>query len=122
MLITPQQIKTRRINLGLSQMELAEKLTVSQNTIARLERGELEPEHPGMLVLAFQALEQAFIKPQTEAQLAKRRKEILALGKKIDKDLKDLAQENLKAFDKLLTNPSVKELTEQRLKDFDKLI
>ena len=34
------------LNLGLSQMELAEKLTVSQNTIARWERGELEPEHP----------------------------------------------------------------------------
>lgn len=122
MIITPEEIRTRRVNLALSQMELAEKLTVSQNTIARWERGELEPEHPRMLILAFQALEQAFIKPQTEAELAKRRKKILALGKKIDKDLTELAKENLKAFDNLLTGQSAKELTEQRLKDFDKLI
>ena len=122
MIITPEEIKTRRVNLALSQIELAEKLTVSQNTIARWERGELEPEHPGMLILAFQALEQAFIKPQTEAQLAKRRKKILALGKKIDKDLTELAKENLKAFDNLLTNKDLKEVTKENLKVFDKLI
>lgn len=96
MLITPQEIKQRRVNLELSQTQLAEKLSVSQNTIARWERGELEPKHPGMLILAFQALEQSYIKPQTQAELAKRRERILALGKKIDKDLKTLAQKNNK--------------------------
>lgn len=98
-MITPEEIKSRRVNLGLSQMQLAEKLTVSQNTIARWERGELLPEHPGMLILAFQGLEKTYINPETAAVLAERRKKLLALGKKIDKQLKELNEENLKALE-----------------------
>ena len=36
-------IKSRRKNIGLTQKELAEKVGVSMNTVARWERGENEP-------------------------------------------------------------------------------
>jgi len=50
------RLKRERENLGLSQAELARELTVSSNTIARWERGELKIEHPGMIDLALNAL------------------------------------------------------------------
>lgn len=49
-------LKRDREALGLSQAELARKLSVSSNTIARWERGELRIEHPAMLQLAITAL------------------------------------------------------------------
>jgi transcriptional regulator with XRE-family HTH domain len=42
--------------LGLSQADLAERLGVSANTIARWERGELAIQHPEMLRLALDSL------------------------------------------------------------------
>lgn len=52
-------LKRQREALGLSQVELARKLSVSSNTIARWERGELKIEHPAMLQLAMAALRDA---------------------------------------------------------------
>jgi DNA-binding transcriptional regulator YiaG len=51
------RLKQVREALGLSQVELGRKLSVSANTIARWERGELKIEHPSMLQLALAALE-----------------------------------------------------------------
>lgn len=50
------RLKQGREALGLSQVELGRKLSVSANTIARWERGELKIEHPSMLQLALAAL------------------------------------------------------------------
>lgn len=54
--MTPKEIREARYGLGLSQNELGELLDVSRNTIARWERGEIQPEHPRMLELALSAL------------------------------------------------------------------
>jgi transcriptional regulator with XRE-family HTH domain/uncharacterized protein YuzE len=51
------EIRKERERIGLSQLELARKLSVSPNTIARWERGELKIEHPGMLQLALKSLD-----------------------------------------------------------------
>jgi len=50
------RLKRERESLGFSQSELARELSVSPNTIARWERGELKIEHPGMIHLALNAL------------------------------------------------------------------
>ena len=49
-------LRRERERIGLSQVELARRLSVSANTIARWERGELNIEHPGMLQLALASL------------------------------------------------------------------
>ena len=52
----PQQIKAIRAALGMTQAELARILGVSWNTVARWERGEMEP--PGNLLdLALRTVE-----------------------------------------------------------------
>lgn len=51
-----EKIRRKREQLGMSQVELARKLSVSPNTVARWERGELKIEHPGMLQLALASL------------------------------------------------------------------
>lgn len=56
------KLRRERERLGLSQLELARKMSVSANTIARWERGELKIEHPGMLRLAL-----ASLRPSTTA-------------------------------------------------------
>jgi DNA-binding transcriptional regulator YiaG len=50
------RLRKERERIGLSQLELARKLSVSPNTVARWERGELKIEHPGMLQLALKSL------------------------------------------------------------------
>jgi transcriptional regulator with XRE-family HTH domain/uncharacterized protein YuzE len=50
------KLRKERERIGLSQLELARKLSVSPNTVARWERGELKIEHPGMLDLALRSL------------------------------------------------------------------
>jgi transcriptional regulator with XRE-family HTH domain len=52
-------LRARRLALGLTQVQLAEKLGLPPNTVARWERQEVEPQHPVMLDLALRALEQA---------------------------------------------------------------
>lgn len=53
------KLRKEREQIGLSQLELARKLSVSPNTVARWERGELKIEHPGMLQLALKSLRAA---------------------------------------------------------------
>ena len=52
------RLKQEREALGLSQVEVGRRLSVSANTIARWERGELKIEHPSMLQLALMSLKQ----------------------------------------------------------------
>ena len=44
-------IRSRRKNIGLTQKELAAKVGVSTNTVARWERGETEPSWSDFLKL-----------------------------------------------------------------------
>ena len=53
--ITPHQLRAARERLGLTQVELAEKLGVAGNTVARWERGEI-PMPGELLPLALAAL------------------------------------------------------------------
>lgn len=53
----PEEIKTRRNKLGLTQSELAERLGVATNTVSRWELGTSEPESGPMLDLALKYLE-----------------------------------------------------------------
>ncbi|MBX7174084.1 MAG: helix-turn-helix domain-containing protein [Pyrinomonadaceae bacterium] len=53
----PEEIRQKRLELNLTQTELAERFGVDGNTIARWERGEIIPKAQGMLQLAFQSLE-----------------------------------------------------------------
>lgn len=57
--VHPDQLRARRRGLGLTQAQLAERLGISANTIARWERGEKVPATPRMLHYALTALEHA---------------------------------------------------------------
>jgi|SRR5688572_2324435 len=59
------KLRREREQLGLSQLGLARRLSVSPNTIARWERGELKIEHPGMLQLALTSLRSSRATPRT---------------------------------------------------------
>lgn len=52
-----EEIEQTRARLGWTQAQLAEALDISWNTVARWERGELEPRQPQILHLALRALE-----------------------------------------------------------------
>jgi DNA-binding transcriptional regulator YiaG len=60
------QLRQTREQLNLSQVELARKLSVSPNTVARWERGELKIEHAGMLQLALSSLQSATVHDASE--------------------------------------------------------
>jgi transcriptional regulator with XRE-family HTH domain len=49
------KLRERRLALGLTQQELADKLEVSRNTVARWERDEMA--NPGFLDLALKWIE-----------------------------------------------------------------
>ncbi len=51
-------LQSRRNSLRLSQAQLAERLGVSANTVARWERGELVIAHPRMLDMALRKIEE----------------------------------------------------------------
>lgn len=55
--VTPEDLRRRRLALGLSQAELGRRLDVPQNTISRWELGTLKIERQAMLDLALRALE-----------------------------------------------------------------
>jgi transcriptional regulator with XRE-family HTH domain len=55
--MSPEEIKTRRNKLGLTQGELAERLGVAVNTVSRWELGTSAPESGPMLDLALKHLE-----------------------------------------------------------------
>lgn len=65
-------LKARRETLGLTQAQLADKLGIAANTIARWERGEREPEGGNMLDLALRYLELSQSRGGQIAKLASR--------------------------------------------------
>ncbi len=50
------ELASRRRSLGISQDELARRLGVAANTVARWERGELRIQHPEMLRFALRGI------------------------------------------------------------------
>ncbi len=62
------ELKSRRRSLGISQDELAKRLGVATNTVARWERGELRIEHPLMLQWALQGIEDELANLSPEEQ------------------------------------------------------
>lgn len=52
----PEEIKQQRLFLNLTQAELAEKLSISTQTLSNWETGRTEPDAPKMLELALQYL------------------------------------------------------------------
>ena len=54
--LSPEEIKRQRLALQLRQEDLAAIFGVSRNTVARWERGEAQPDAPGMLRLALESL------------------------------------------------------------------
>lgn len=55
--MTGEDLRRRRRTLGYSQQQLADRLGVTKNTVARWERGELMIGSPNMLRLAIERLE-----------------------------------------------------------------
>ena len=55
--MTPEEIKARRTDLGLTQSELAAQLGVALDTVSRWESGTSVPESGAMLDLALKHLE-----------------------------------------------------------------
>lgn len=53
----PEEIKRERLFLNLTQVELAEKLSVAPMTISRWETGSVKPDAPKMLQLALRQLQ-----------------------------------------------------------------
>ena len=79
------KLRKERERLGLSQLELARKLSVSPNTVARWERGELKIEHAGMLQLALRSLRTAGGSASTRADPSVARKGTVPYAKSIGK-------------------------------------
>lgn len=51
--MTPKEIKAKRLQLKLTQVDLGRALGVAGNTVALWERGESTPESPLMLKMAL---------------------------------------------------------------------
>lgn len=50
------ELREKRRALGMTQKQLAERLDVRENTVARWERGELTIANPAMLTMALRTL------------------------------------------------------------------
>jgi transcriptional regulator with XRE-family HTH domain len=59
----PQELRERRLRLGLSQPALAELLSVAPMTVSRWERGVQAIAAPGMLHWALRGLERSRRRP-----------------------------------------------------------
>jgi transcriptional regulator with XRE-family HTH domain len=60
----PEEIKQQRLFLNLTQAELAEKLSISTQTLSNWETGRTEPDAPKMLELALHHL--VWMMPRSE--------------------------------------------------------
>jgi uncharacterized protein YuzE/DNA-binding XRE family transcriptional regulator len=63
--MTGAELRARRLEVGMTQEQLAEQLETTKNTIARWERDEVRIEHGGMLRLALEGI--ADWRPKTSA-------------------------------------------------------
>ncbi|HEV7664709.1 MAG TPA: LuxR C-terminal-related transcriptional regulator [Chloroflexota bacterium] len=61
--LSAAELRVRRLALGLTQAQLAGRLGVRANTVARWERGELRPSHPERVVRWLARLERATARP-----------------------------------------------------------
>jgi predicted ATPase/transcriptional regulator with XRE-family HTH domain len=66
--VGPGELRARRHALGLTQAELADRLGVSANTVARWERGEQRVRHPQTLARILQRLEHRRLAPSGHAR------------------------------------------------------
>jgi transcriptional regulator with XRE-family HTH domain/uncharacterized protein YuzE len=80
------KLRKERERIGLSQLELARKLSVSPNTVARWERGELKIEHPGMLQLALKSLRATSGTASTPVNHSPGRKSVAPYAKSIGRN------------------------------------
>ena len=86
-----EEIKTTRLALGLTQVELGKALDVTGNAVALWERGERTPEAPAMLGAA---LDHLLVQKALGGELGKRLKKL----QKIKAELEVLVNEPLLAF------------------------
>jgi len=90
-----EELKRRRVALGLTQAQLGAEMDVSGNTISRWEIGEIEPEHSAMLDKALKWLELSkALKDdpwleEAEGMLAQMETKLKARRKQIRKELVD---------------------------------
>lgn len=68
--MNPEEIKSRRAELKMTQAELSEIFGLNHNTISRWEQGRIKPEAEGMLRLAFDGLRLARLL-EAEPELAR---------------------------------------------------
>lgn len=80
------RLRKERERIELSQLELARKLSVSPNTVARWERGELKIAHPGMLQLALKSLRGASGSASTSTAASAERKRAAPYARSIGHD------------------------------------
>ena len=74
-----EKLKETRLALGLTQKDFGELLGISSNTIARYERGEIQPKHPKVLEMAVDFLRvQETPRIKNKLQLLKMSKEDFA--------------------------------------------
>ena len=85
------ELKASRTRLKMTQAALAEALDVTPTTIARWERGEIQPESPAMLRLALAQLELQRL-PLNPSRAIKSR---LAKLEKIKAELRSLTAEGI---------------------------
>lgn len=53
----PKELKSIRIAMGLTQEELADRLRITRNSVARMERGEMIITPPMALLISYVARE-----------------------------------------------------------------
>lgn len=69
----PSELRARRRRLGLSQSELAKRLSVPANTVSRWETGKLAIRHPEMLRLAMESIEHDLLHASEEEKRERNR-------------------------------------------------
>jgi transcriptional regulator with XRE-family HTH domain len=84
-----EELKASRARLKMTQVQLADALNVTPTTIARWERGEVQPEAPAMLRLALAQLELLRLETNPSRAIQSR----LAKLKKINAELRALTAE-----------------------------